>query len=132
LKSGREQVEIVALYEELGSYRAVAAVVGCDHKTVKRYVESAGELGQLAPMRQRARITDDYRYLIRERVEQTRARITARRLLRLLRAAGYEGSERSLRRAVAEEKRAWREREARAGRVFRPWQSAPGEWLLCD
>jgi len=76
LKSGREQVEIVALYEELGSYRAVAAVVGCDHKTVKRYVESAGELGQLAPTRQRARITDGYRYLIRERVEQTRARIT--------------------------------------------------------
>jgi hypothetical protein len=40
-------VEIIALYEELGSYRAVAALVGCDHKTVKRYVELAGELGQL-------------------------------------------------------------------------------------
>jgi hypothetical protein len=49
LKSGREQVEIIALYEELGSYQAVAALVGCDHKTVKRYVELAGELGQLAP-----------------------------------------------------------------------------------
>jgi hypothetical protein len=44
LKKGREQVEIIALYEELGSYRAVAALVGCDHKTVKRYVELAGEL----------------------------------------------------------------------------------------
>jgi transposase len=52
--------------------------------------------------------------------------------LRLLRAAGYEGSERSLRRAVAEEKRAFREREAREGRVSRPWRSGPGEWLLCD
>jgi hypothetical protein len=41
LKKGREQVEIIALYEELGSYRAVAALVGCDHKTVKRYVELA-------------------------------------------------------------------------------------------
>lgn len=59
-------------------------------------------------------------------------RITARRLLRLLRAAGYEGSERSLRRAVREEKRAFREREAREGRVFRPWRSGPGEWLICD
>jgi transposase len=132
LKSGREQVEIVALYEELGSYRAVAALVGCDHKTVKRYVELAGELGQLAPTRRRARVTDDYGELIREQVERTRGRITARRLLRLLRAAGYEGSERSLRRAVAEEKRAFREREARLGRVFRPWRSGPGEWLLCD
>ena len=132
MKSGREQVEIVALYEELGSYRAVAAVVGCDHKTVKRYVELAGELGQLAPTVQRARVTDEYRCLIRERVEQTRGRITARRLLRLIRAAGYDGSERSLRRAVAEEKSALKERHAREGRVFRPWQSGPGEWLLCD
>ena len=132
MKSGREQVEIVALYEELGSYRAVAALTGCDHKAVKRYVELAGELGQLAPPRRRVRVTDDYRELIREKVEQTRGRITARRLWRLLRAAGYEGSERSLRRAVAEEKRAWREREAREGRVFRPWRSGPGEWLLCD
>src|ERR671923_2466042 len=132
MKSGREQLEIVALYEELGSYRAVAALLGCDHKTVKRYVELAGELGQLAPPRRRARVTDDYRELIAARVVQTRGRITARRLLRLVRAAGYEGSERSLRRAVAEEKRAFGEREAREGRVFRPWRSGPGEGLVCD
>jgi hypothetical protein len=49
LKRGREQVEIIAPYEELGSYRTVAALLGCDHKTVKRYVELAPELGQLAP-----------------------------------------------------------------------------------
>ena len=132
MKSGREQVEIIALYEELGSYRAVAALLGCDHKTVKRYVELAGQLGRLAPALRRARVTDDYRELIREKVEQTRGRITARRLLRLLRAADYEGSERSLRRAVAEQKRVYGEREARGGRVFRPWRSAPGEWLVCD
>jgi len=71
--SGREQVEMIALYEELGSYRAVAALLGCDHKAVKRYVELAGQLGQLAPARRRARITDDYGELIREKVEQTRA-----------------------------------------------------------
>jgi hypothetical protein len=34
LKSGREQVEIIAPYEELGSYRAIAALAACDHKTV--------------------------------------------------------------------------------------------------
>jgi hypothetical protein len=43
-------VEIIAPYEELGSYRAVAALLGCDHKTVKRYVQLAPELGQLAPI----------------------------------------------------------------------------------
>src|SRR5215470_16676640 len=34
-----ERLAVVNLYEELGSYRAVAAVVGCDHKTVKAVIE---------------------------------------------------------------------------------------------
>ena len=60
MKSGRTQVEIIALYEELGSYRAVGSLLGCDHKTVKRYVQAAGEAGQLAPALARARVTDDF------------------------------------------------------------------------
>lgn len=132
MKSGRTQVEIIALYEELGSYRAVGALMGCDHKTVKRYVEAAGEAGQLAPVLRRSRVTDDFAGPIAERVEQTHGRITARRLMRVVRAAGYEGSERSLRRAVAQAKAAWRKKQALEGRVYRPWVSEPGEWMLCD
>ncbi len=132
MKSGRTQVEIIALYEELGSYRAVGALMGCDHKTVKRYVEAAGEAGQLARVLTRSRVTDGWAGLICERVEQTRGRVTARRLMRIVRAAGYAGSERSLRRAVAEAKEAWRAKQALEGRVYRPWVSEPGEWMLCD
>jgi len=112
MKSGRTQVELIALYEELGSYRAVGALMGCDHKTVKRYVEAAGKAGQLAPVLTRSRVTDDFAGLIAERVEQTGGRVTARRLMRIARAAGYEGSERSLRRAVAAAKDAWRSKQA--------------------
>lgn len=132
MRTGREQVEMIALYEELGSYRAVAAIVGCDHKTVKRYVELAGAQGQLAPVRHRARVTDPHAELIRSRIEKAQGKITAKRLLRVLRAAGYQGSARSLRRAVAAEKAAYRRRMAAEGRVYRPWVSDPGEWLLCD
>jgi transposase len=132
MKSGRTQVEIIALYEELGSYRAVGALLGCDHKTVKRYVQAAGEAGQLAPALQRARVTDDFSGLIAARVEQSGGRVTARRLMRIMRAAGYGGSERSLRRALAEAKAVWRARQALEGRVYRPWVSEPGEWMLCD
>lgn len=132
MKSGRTQMEIIALYEELGSYRAVGALLGCDHKTAKRYVQAAGEAGHLAPVLRRSRLTDDFADPIAERVEQTHGKITARRLMRLVRAAGYEGSERSLRRAVAVAKDAWRAKQALEGRVYRPWVSEPGEWLLCD
>lgn len=44
-KTGRDQVEIIPLYEELGRYRAVAVLLGCDHKTVKPYERPPLSLG---------------------------------------------------------------------------------------
>ncbi|MBO0707428.1 MAG: hypothetical protein J2P44_03620, partial [Candidatus Dormibacteraeota bacterium] len=77
----------------------------------------------------RRRATDPYLHLIRERLEQTDGRVRGRRLLKVLRAAGYAGSLRTLQRALRIEKRRWQERQRR---VYRPWQSAPGDFLIVD
>ena len=46
-----------------------------------------------------------------------------------LRALGYEGSERTTRRAVAQAKAAWR---AKNRRIHRPWVPEPGMWFQWD
>ena len=67
--------------------------------------------------------------LVTGRVEKTSGRISAKRLLRAARAVGYGGSDRNLRRLVAECKRAWR-RDHHRGR--RPAVWSPGEHLVID
>jgi hypothetical protein len=63
------------------------------------------------------------------RVEATRAKITAKRLLPEARAVGYVGSARNFRRLVASEKKKWR---ARNGRQRRPAVWTPGDVLVID
>jgi transposase len=66
--------------------------------------------------------------VIWERVRETDGRISAKRLLPRVRAAGYEGSARNFRRAVAKVKREWR----RKRRLYRPWVPTPGQHLVAD
>ncbi len=61
-------------------------------------------------------------------MKATDGRITAKRLLPIVRAAGYTGSARTLRRAVAVQKARWK----KARRVYRPWTPEPGQHLLID
>ncbi len=122
-------MNIVDAYRRTGSYRAAAAICGVNHKTVRRVVERArrGRF-ERQPAPHRPRNTDVVVGLIEERVRQTDGRISAKRLLPEARAAGYRGSARNLRRAVATAKAAWRRRR----RVFRPWIPKPGEHLVID
>jgi transposase len=126
VKSAREQLNILNAYEELGSYRAAAALCGTTHKTVRRVVERRHRLPVERPARPKN--TDPFRDLIATRVKATDGRISAKRLLPVCRAAGYTGSARHLRRAVAEAKAAWR----RDRRTYRPWVPVPGEHLVID
>jgi len=119
-------LDIVSAYRELGSYRAAAALCGTTHKTVRRVVERRTAPPDERPPRPRS--TDPFRTLIAERVKATSGRISAKRLLPLCRAEGYEGSARHLRRAVAEARAAWRA----SRRVYGPWVPVPGEHLVID
>lgn len=122
-------MDIVAAYEQVGTYRAAAALCGTTHKTVRRVIEAneAGEVPQ-RPRRAGPLNTDVVRDLITDKVRATDGRISAKRLLPTARAAGYVGSARNFRRAVAEAKKRWK----RQRRVFRPWVPVPGEHLVID
>ena len=122
-----EQLVVVNLYEELGSYRAVAALVGCDPKTVKAAIGRTGKPKTKYP--RRSQVTDPYLDMITSKVEATQGRIHCRQMLRMVRAAGYQGSLRSLWRALEAAKKEWRQKQMR---VYRPWVSAPGDFLIVD
>jgi len=126
VKSAREQLDILSAYQELGSFRAAAALCGTTHKTVRRVIERRSEPSIERPPRPKS--TDALAGLIAERVRATDGRISAKRLMPACRAAGYRGSDRHLRRAVAEAKAAHRQTR----RTYRPWVPVPGEHLVID
>jgi transposase len=122
-------MEILEAYDLTGSYRAAAELVGCDHHTVRRYVQLRTS-GNAAPEQVvRPRMVDDHVEKIEEMVENSRGRIRADKVHERLRALGFTGTERTTRRAVAQAKEAWR---AGHRRVFRPWITEPGLWLQWD
>jgi transposase len=125
-------MDIISAYQQLKSYRAAADMCGTTHKTVKRVVEKfeADQAGvSPLPRVERARNYDAVAELVAERVAKSQGRISAKRLLPIAAAAGYQGSERNFRRAVAEAKALWRTENHR-GR--RPAVWSPGQYLVID
>ncbi len=124
MKSVRERMDINAAYREVGSYRGAADICGTTDKTVKRIVLGAERAG--VEVRHNY---DSVRDIVAERVGKTHGRISAKRLLPIAVAAGYEGSARNFRRLVAEAKAAYRSNHHR-GR--RPGVWVPGDMLVVD
>jgi transposase len=120
-------MDINAAYREVGTYRGAAELCGTTHRTVKRAVlaEQQAAAGPVVV----AHNYDEVRDLVVQRVAKTQGRISAKRLLPVAVAAGYEGSARNFRRLVAEAKATWRVDHHR-GR--RPGVWAPGDVLAID
>ena len=128
-------MDVIAAYRDVGTFRGAAAICGTTHKTVKRIIEQheASSAG-VAPVErvQRARNFDEVTDLVAEKVKISSGRISAKRLLPLARAAGYEGSARNFRRLVADAKGVWRQGQHGIGRGRRPAVWTPGETLVID
>jgi transposase len=127
MKSTRDEMDIINAYQTVGTYRGAAALCGTTHKTVKRVLERRGR-GQAGRRPARERKTAAVAELIAGRIRLTDGRISAKRLLPVAQAAGYDGSLRHLQRAVKQAKEEWK----RTRRRYRPWVPVPGEYLVLD
>jgi transposase len=121
-------MNIISAYRQIGTYRGAAELCGTTHKTVKRVVERA-ESGGPPPRDPRPRNLDAFTELVATWVDKSNGKISAKRLLPVARAAGYQGSARNFRRLVAEQKVLWR-KENRYQR--RPAVWSPGDYLVMD
>lgn len=106
-------------------------MAGCSHHTVAAYVarRDAGEL--LAPDRkvERSKLVDPFLPKVEEWVDHSDGKVRADVVFEKLGPLGFEGSERTVRRAVASVKANWR---AGKRRVYRPWITEPGMWAQWD
>ena len=121
-------MDIVTAYREVGTYRGAAEMCGVSHKTVKRIVDR----GEVVERRVAGRRNyESVRSLVATTIEQTKGKISAKRLLPAAGAAGYDGSDRNFRRLVATERAKYRQAQVRDwGR--RPAVWSPGEHLVID
>ena len=129
MKVNEEIMEILEAFDLTQSIEAAARLAGCNPKTVARYVARRDRGNDPIVAVARDMAADPYRAKIEEWVDHSNGDIQADVCHRKLVAMGYEGSERTTRRAVASAKAAY-ERGHR--RVYRPWVVEPGLWFQWD
>jgi hypothetical protein len=130
VKSDEEIMEILEAFDLTGSFRTAGELAGCSHHTVEHYVALRDE-GRLAvgEVQQRPRLIDPHLPKIEEWVVRSNGKIRADVVAEKLAAVGFDGSERTVRRAVATVKANYR---AGRRRVYRPWIPEPGMWAQWD
>jgi hypothetical protein len=129
VKSAEEAKLMLEYFDLTRSLRAAAELAGVSHHTVGLQVakRDAGRAPGEAVSRER--LIDPFLDKVEEWVERSRGRVRADVAHDKLRALGYDGSERTTRRAVADAKARY---QAGHRRVFRPWVVEPGMWFQFD
>ena len=122
-------MEILEAFDLTGSFRGAAELAGCSHHTVARYVAAREGGGQLDRAAVRPQLIDEFLPKVAEWVKNSKGKIRADKSHVKLLALGFEGSERTTRRAVREAKA---EYNLGRVRVHRPWVTEPGMWLQYD
>src|SRR5436190_11775483 len=107
MKSARDEMDIVNAYQAVGTYRGAAALCGTTHKTVRRVIERRAR-GQVGRASTGEAVAAPELSIIEDRVRRSDGRISAKRLLPVVTAAGYTGSLRTLQRAVKGVKEQWK------------------------
>lgn len=128
-KKHQEILEIPEAFDLTKSHRAAAELTGADPKTVAHYVQRRDAAYDPYRRARRPRLLDPYAEKIEELVEFSHSKIRADVLSDRLVAMGFSGDERTVHRAVAEAKAAYR---AGHRRTYRPWIPKPGHWLQYD
>lgn len=129
VKCAREVMEILEAYDLTRCAHSAALLVGCDEKTVTRYVAVRDAGRDVGEWERRSRMIDPFLSKIEELVEASQGRIRADVVHEKLTAMGFSGTDRTTRRAVAEAKTAYRDGHRRK---YRPWIPEPGMWLQFD
>jgi transposase len=131
VKSYEEIMEILEAFDLTGSFRAAAQLAGCSHHTVEHYValRDAGALPSLLVPVERTKLIDPFLGKVEEWVERSQGKIRGDVVYAKLGPFGYEGSDRTVRRALARVKTNFR---AGKRRVYRPWIPEPGMWAQWD
>ncbi|MEJ7583973.1 MAG: IS21 family transposase, partial [Acidimicrobiales bacterium] len=129
MKHREEVMQILEAFDLTSSYRDAGELAGCSPNTVADWVarRDAGEL--TATTTPRPQLIDEFVAKLEEWMEASHGKVRADVAHDKLTAMGYEGSERTTRRAVAIARKAY---DAGHRRVHRPWVPEPGLWFQWD
>lgn len=129
-KAPTKIMDILDAYDLTKSTLAAARLTGADDKTVARYVEQRKKGEIPAKRAKRGTLLDPYLAKIEELVDRSEGLVRADVVHdHHIVPMGYEGSQRTTRRAVADAKARYRKGHRRS---YRPWVPEPGMWCQYD